>query len=294
LQKMYLFGTNKTSRTMIRSYCQKIKRTINPLPMLLLNTKLKLRSMLMPMLMLIYFTPSLSAQPTLSAKAPKHVYAEHTKLFNGKDLTGWQVPAEEYNTWSVVNGAIDCAPTGMSSNEKHLWTEKSFRDFELVVEWRIKSTPFVNPNVPIILSDGSMKKDANGEVIRIPVPDSDSGILLRGLVKAQVNIWCWPTGSGEMWGYRTDESMPAEVRKSVTPVRNADRNIGEWNTYKITVMGNVVSVELNGILVINEAIIPDLPSEGPVGLQYHGTMENGEWTSSPSLLQFRNIYIKEI
>ena len=49
------------------------------------------------------------------------------------------------------------------------------------------------------------------------MPDSDSGIFLRGRRKSQVNIWCWPVGSGEVYGYRTDEQMPAEVRAGVTP-----------------------------------------------------------------------------
>ena len=49
------------------------------------------------------------------------------------------------------------------------------------------------------------------------VPDSDSGIYLRGSSKSQVNIWCWPIGSGEVYGYRMDDKMPPEVRAGVTP-----------------------------------------------------------------------------
>ena len=79
-----------------------------------------------------------------------------------------------------------------------------------------------NPNVPIILSNGMHKKDADGKEIRLNVPDSDSGVYLRGASKAQVNIWGWPVGSGEVYGYRTDEKMPPAIRAGVTPKRNAD------------------------------------------------------------------------
>ena len=66
-------------------------------------------------------------------------------------------------------------------------------------------------DVKVVLPDGTYAKDENGEDIRIRIFDAgDSGIFLRG--KGQVNIWCWPVGSGEFWGYRNDKSMPAEVR----------------------------------------------------------------------------------
>ena len=46
-----------------------------------------------------------------------------------------------------------------------------------------------------ILPDGSYKTDATGKVIETPTPNADSGILLRGVGRGQVNIWCWPIGS---------------------------------------------------------------------------------------------------
>jgi hypothetical protein len=91
-----------------------------------------------------------------------------------------------------------------------------------------------------------------------------------------------------------DDKMPAEVRRGVTPKVNADKNIGEWNTFKITMKGDRMTVELNGIPVIENALLPGIPEKGPVGLQHHGSKRNGEWVSPPSLVQFRNIYIKEL
>jgi hypothetical protein len=214
-------------------------------------------------------------------------------LFNGTDFENWKVPQNDGGHWKIIDGVIDYDASS-EAEDKNLLTSKEYKDFTLWVDWRIKETPYKNPNVPIILPSGLHKLDENGEQIGIIVPDSDSGILLRGQGKSQVNIWGWPIGSGEVYGYRMDENMPAEVRAAVTPRLNADHNIGEWNTFKITVRKEYLTVELNGHLVIENAHLPDLPASGAIGLQHHGAKRDGVWVSPPSLVQFRNIYIKEI
>jgi hypothetical protein len=218
----------------------------------------------------------------------------YVSLFNGKDFTGWKVPAGDNGHWKILNGVIDYDAQSEAKDGKDLWTEKSFKDFELLVEWRITSTPYKNPGVPIVLPSGLHKKDENGKPIAIVVPDSDSGLYLRGSSKSQVNIWCWPVGSGEVYGYRMDDKMPPEVRRGVTPTTNADKDIGEWNQFKITMKGDRLTVELNGITVISNAQLPGIPESGPIALQHHGAKRNGEWVSPPSLVQFRNIMIREL
>ena len=91
-----------------------------------------------------------------------------------------------------------------------------------------------------------------------------------------------------------DATMSPQVRRGATPKTNADKNIGEWNTFKITFKGDRLTVELNGTVVIDNAQMPGIPESGPIGLQHHGNKENGEWVSPPALVQFRNIYIKEL
>jgi hypothetical protein len=66
----------------------------------------------------------------------------------------------------------------------------------------------------------------------------------------------------EVYGYRMDEKMPPEVRRGVTPKVNADKNIGEWNTFKITMKSNRMTVDLNGINIIENALLPELPEKG--------------------------------
>ena len=166
---------------------------------------------------------------------------------------------------------------------KHLWTAQDFRNFTLIVDWRLPSEPVID-HVPVVLPDGSTLKDADGKELTIPVMDAgDSGIYLRGSSKSQINIWNWPVGSGEIWGYRTDESMSPDVRRAATPIQNADFPLGDWNRFEITLIDDVVTVTLNGKLVIDRATLPGLPAKGPIALQHHGDR-----------VQFANIYIKEL
>jgi hypothetical protein len=238
--------------------------------------------------LLLFINPPAVAEPS---PAPP---AGFTSLFNGKDLAGWKIPAGDNGHWKVVDGVIDYDAESEAKGEKNLMTEREFGDFELRVDWRIKSAPYINPNVPYILPDGSQARDSAGKPLKLALPDSDSGIILRGDVKNQVNIWCWPAGSGEFYGYRTDPKMPAEVKAAVTPRTQADKPVGEWNQFQITMRGDRVTVALNGKTVISNAQLPGIAPRGSIGLQHHGGKKNGEWSSPPALLQFRNVQVKEL
>jgi hypothetical protein len=175
---------------------------------------------------------------------------------------------------------------GKSSAEgedKHLWTEKEYGNFVLIVDWRQPDKP-VPEEVPVILPNGAQAKDEKGKEISVSVLDAgDSGIYLRGTDKCQINIWNWPVGSGEIWGYRTDPDMPEEVRRAATPMFCADNAPGEWNRFIITAIDDKITVELNGKTVIKDAQLPGVPQKGPIALQHHGDH-----------IQFANIYIKEL
>tara|TARA_B100001123_G_scaffold346070_1_gene394336 strand:+ start:6772 stop:7521 length:750 start_codon:yes stop_codon:yes gene_type:complete len=216
-------------------------------------------------------------------------------LFNGQDLTGWETKVEGADeVWSGVNGVIDCQPKLQPRGDKALWTVDSYQDFELHVEWRIKEKKGIY-NVPVVLPDGSYQLDANGERVVNPQPGADSGVYLRGTNKAQLNIWCWPIGSGEVYGYRHNQEDPV-VRAGVTPKVNADKPVGEWNTFHITMVGDRLSVVLNGQQVLENAQLPGVPDSGPIAVQHHGgyDTEKDQWNGASSLVQFRNIRIKEL
>jgi hypothetical protein len=215
-------------------------------------------------------------------------------IFNGRDLSGWKIPDGDNGHWKVLDGVIDYDAGSEALKDKNLWTTKSYKNFVARVDWRIKATPYISKNMRIVMPDGRDKLDEKGQPIRITAPDSDSGFIVRGSGKAQLNIWCWPVGSGEMYGYRTDPKMPATIKAAATPKMNADNDIGQWNTFEVTVQGSTVTVLLNGKTVIDRIALPDLPAEGPLGLQHHGGVKDGVYTGIPALVQFRNLYVKEL
>ncbi len=194
-------------------------------------------------------------------------------MFNGKDLSGWQglatdpvtkahISAKELqklqeeadakvkDVWSVKDNCI--VFNGHGSN---LCSKKQYGSFEMIVDWRITR-------------------------------EGDSGIYLRG--SPQVQIWDTTrvdvgaqVGSGGLYNNKVYESKPLLV---------ADNPINDWNTFRITMIGERVTVYLNGQLVVDNVVmenywdrsIPIFPT-GSIELQAHGTD-----------LAFRDIYVREL
>ena len=194
-------------------------------------------------------------------------------MFNGKDLTGWkglvenpvarakmkpvelaikQAAADRRvpANWTVKDGSI-----WFSGKGDNLCSVKDYGDFEMFADWKITK---------------------NG----------DSGLYLRGT--PQVQIWD-PTGpeaathvgSGGLYNNEKNPSAPLLV---------TDNPIGDWNTFRIKMIGEKVTVWLNGQLVVDNVTmenywdrkIPIFP-KGAIELQAHGNE-----------LAFRDIYVREI
>ena len=236
----------------------------------------------------------LSCLPLGGSTAADPVPEGFRSLFNEKDLSGWTIPEGDNGHWKVLDGVIDYDAQSESKGEKHLWSAEEFGDFELHLDWRIKETTGFY-DVPYVLPDGSTVKGPDGKNLTHPMPNADSGVYLRGMSKYQLNIWCWPIGSGEVYGIRNNESLPQKIRAGVTPNRRADNHVGEWNTFIITMKGDRLTVVLNGHTIIENAILPEVPEKGRLALQHHGGKKaDGTWSPASSLVQFRNIYIREL
>jgi hypothetical protein len=208
-------------------------------------------------------------------------------LFDGDSLAGWDVKPWHEGHWVVRVGVIDYDGGGVRKRgqDPHLWTVDEYRDFVLYVEWRLPAEPETKPQ-PIVLYNGDFLMEEDNprqRVTRLRLDAGDSGVLMRGTMKCQANIWSQELGSGEINGYRTDRNMPQEVRRACIPIKNADRPFGEWNVFEITIQGELMSVVLNGERVIDAARLPDLPESGPVGLQHHGDR-----------VQFRKLFLKPL
>jgi hypothetical protein len=217
-----------------------------------------------------------------------------TQLFNGENLDGWKIPEGDNGHWSVIDGVIDYDARSEAAGDKNLWSEKEYNDFILHVEWRFKGYGDHLFPLPTILQNGEYLLNKNGEVIKQFGPNSDSGILLKGV--DQTNLWCWSVGSGELWSLRNNDQLSPEIRRGAVPLENADKPVGQWNAFDITVQGERITVVNNGIVVINNAYYPGLDVKGSIGFQHHGGLneQTGKLRGASSLVQFRNIWIKEL
>jgi hypothetical protein len=229
----------------------------------------------------------LTPQPSSNPPAEKVAMADRglTSLFDGMTFAGWKYRDGFKGHWTAKDGVIyyDGKAAGKNAVEKDLWTEKEFGDFELVADWRLPAPPKMKPH-PIVLPNGDFDLDANGKRKTTPKLDAgDTGIYLRGSRKAQLNIWSQDLGSGEINGYRTDKSLPEDVRKACIPLKKADKKFGEWNRFVVTMRGDRVTAVLNGETVLDGMRLPGVPAKGPIGLQHHG---------DPA--EFRNLFIREL
>ena len=219
--------------------------------------------------------------PSSGYLAPEQVAAADdgfAALYNGADLAGWKAEGDAASHWRAADWTLNFDGAGAD-----LWSEKSYKDFVLIADWRWSAPPH-DAEVPVVLADGTEKTGDGGKPEMVTVKEAgDSGIYLRGSSKAQVNMWCWPVGSGEVYGYRTDAAQAADVRAGATPSTAADAPLGQWNRFVITMRGERLTVELNGKRVIDKARLPGVAREGPIALQAHGTP-----------VQFANIFIKEL
>jgi len=186
-------------------------------------------------------------------------------LFNGKDLTGWQGLVELPQRAKLTSEQLQIAQR--EANDKYLphWT---VRDGILLYDGKGQS-----------LQTARDYRDFELFVDWRIGPKGDTGIYLRGT--PQVQIWDRPEGSG---GLYNNQKNPKD------PITKADRPVGEWNTFRVMMRGDKVSVWLNGELVADNVTMENywdrsqpLPASGPIELQHHGNP-----------IAFKNIYVKEL
>ena len=199
-------------------------------------------------------------------------------LFNGKDLSGWWgIGTEDPAKWMAL------APGKLA--------EKKARSLENINQhWSVEGDELVNDGKGLYLSTEKNYGDFELLLEYRTVPRADSGIYLRGI--PQVQIWDSTEkgkfklgadkGSGGLW------NNPKGQGKD--PLVLADKPFGEWNSFRIIMAGDLVTVYLNGKLVVDHAKLQNyfdkkgqLPKVGPIQLQTHG----GE-------IRWRNVFVREI
>ena len=226
------------------------------------------------LLALATFTPCVFA-----ADAPP---AGFTALFNGQDLAGWRGgdPAT-----AIDHRALLALPEDQRAAKIAEWT-KTMRE-----HWRAEGGELINDGKGAYATTEKDYGDFELLVEYKTVPLADSGIYLRGV--PQVQIWDstetakfkigGDKGSGGLWN-----NSPGAPGKD--PLVLADKPFGEWNKFRIVMVGSRVSVWLNEKQVVDHAILENyydrkvaVPARGPIELQTHG----GE-------IRWRNVFLREI
>jgi len=207
-------------------------------------------------------------------------------LFNGKDLTGWR-GGDTFDHRKVL-----AATPEMRAAILDKWT-KSMLEVSAKTgkpHWRAEDGELVNDGFGAYATTEKDYGDFELLVEYKTVPLADSGIYLRGV--PQVQIWDaaktppspgQEKGSGGLWN--NSAGAPGK-----DPAVKADKPFGEWNKFRIVMVGARVSVWLNEQQVVDHAIMENyydrkmpIPRTGPVELQTHG----GE-------IRWRNIFLREI
>jgi Domain of Unknown Function (DUF1080) len=203
-----------------------------------------------------------------------------TALFNGKDLTGWHGMAE-FNPYKLL---------AMSPDERKAQEEKWTLDAKK--HWSVDKGELVNDGNGAFLTTDADFGDIEFLVEYKTVAKADSGIYLRWM--PQVQIWDY-TKEGGKWNLGADKGSGGLWNNSKDapgkdPLVLADKAFGEWNSFKITMVGERVTVYLNGKLVVDHARLENywnrklpLPRAGQIQLQTHG----GE-------IRWRNMFVRAI
>jgi hypothetical protein len=206
-------------------------------------------------------------------------------LLAAPNLADWKQVAGNSEHWMLSDWRLkyDGKSEAAAARDKHLWTVKEFGDFELVVDWRLPNKP-VKKSYPVVLASGDDKLDDKGQPVLAEIEDAgNTGVFLRGSEDAQLNICCYPVGSGEITAFRKNKELSAEVRAAVTPKKRADAPLGQWNRFVVQMKGDRVTVDLNGQRIIENAQLPGVPTRGPIGLQHHN-----------EAVEFGNLFVREL
>ena len=205
--------------------------------------------------------------------------AGFTALFNGRDLAGWR-GGDTFDHRQLL-----AMPAGQRAEQIAKWTET------MKAHWSVQNGELVNDGEGAY---ATTEKDYGDFELRLEyrtVAKADSGIYLRGV--PQVQIWDFTDpgkfniggdkGSGGLWNNR-----PGAPGKD--PLVLADKPFGQWNAFRIVMVGSRVSVWLNDRLVVDHAVMDNyydpkvpVPKRGPIQLQTHG----GE-------IRWRDVFLREL
>lgn len=222
--------------------------------------------------LLCAFTCSVVTAEDAKLNTPPEGY---TALFNGKDLTGWK---------GLLQGPNDNPIKRAELSKEALAKAQEAADKLMNAHWSVKDGILVFDGKGLSLATAKDYGDFEMYVDWKIEAKGDSGIYLRGTPQVQIWDTAVPGGDVGSGGLYNNQKNPSK------PTQLADNPVGEWNTFWIKMVGDKVTVKLNGKTVVDNVVLenfwdrsqPIFPT-GQIELQNHG-----------NTLYFRNIYIKEL
>jgi Domain of Unknown Function (DUF1080) len=178
---------------------------------------------------------------------------ESVRLFNGKDLAGWD---GKEGIWSVEDGCIKGANTEPVAASTYLFTKDSFRNFRLLFEVKQTMSPQHSTMHSAVCVLGEKIKDQGGE-------HGFRGPLL---------MFCHDWG---IWdANRRNRVVPSDYK---TTWQNPNERKGEWNLIEVLVIGDRIRFAANGKEVFDFTDKTEMLRESSIGLQVHSNDKPQEW-----------------
>ena len=161
-------------------------------------------------------------------------------IFNGKDLSGWEVPDgnDEAGWYKAVEGVLKIQ-SGSKKKGSILWSKKKYRNFVVEFEFRM----------------------GEGRV--------DSGMHVRTKDQIQIGISGSLNRDMTCSPYIPGKGYPVEAKNIKKLLRPKD-----WNTMRIQAIGKEYTVWLQGEKVMTYKSDSAI-DEGPIGIQLHGGRNMG-------------------
>ena len=146
-------------------------------------------------------------------------------------MKGWKMVPGHEGHWRALNGVIDYdgKSEAKTRSDQDLYSERWYRDFTFKFEWRFSSPPEMKEHRVLSPEQGWVRTPDGKYAKERYMSAGDSGIYLRGTSQLQINLWCHPMGSGQVHAFMIDTNLPLSLRRACVPVRNTDRQPGEWN-----------------------------------------------------------------
>ena len=201
-----------------------------------------------------------------------------TPLFNGRNLDGWRGRPH-----------LDPRKEAAVSAEQRAALQANW-DQDMRKHWRVENAQLVNNGKGVFLTTAREYGDFELRLDYKTVAKADSGIYLRYC--PQVQIWD-TTKAGGKWNRGADKGSGGlwnNQKHPRFPLHVADRPFGKWNHLRIRMIGSRVSVWMNDLFIVDDAIMENyfdrkapVSARGAIQLQTHG----GE-------IRFRNLFLRTI